>query len=790
MLNTVTKSLLALAVGAAIAGAAYLSNGSLGALSAANASDRQSTPEAGLQRYLIRYSDPGLMYYGGDVPGIRATAPAATGSRKLDANSPAANAYRNHVKGVLDQRVVDLSAVFGRQVQVDFYYDVTHVGMAAWLTADEAQKLSAQPGVESVEVEQIYELQTDFGPGWIGAPGLWDGSSVPGNFASEGQGMVAGILDSGTQLDHPSFAPMGAECGFDGEVPKLLSAVNCLTASGNPANCSTVNVEDPFAETGGHGIHVAATVAGNRLQPGTVTPSPDRVISGVAPCAQVRSYRVCEQDGCPGAPLVAAIQRAILDGVDAVNYSISGGQSAWNDAIERFFLDAVNADILVSASGGNTRAATPNPFGAVNHRGPWTLTVAMSTHDRAAVEGTGLVSITGPGTVPANATNASYEPSSAPPFLAELNVPIRLPVPPQGSPTNFEGCDAAPAGRYTGAIALVSRGSCAFALKEENARNAGALGVVVYNNAAGVIAMGGLEQAEIPAVSILQVAGQAMRDVILANGETPTQVQIIPIQNTSDPSRADILSGGSLTGPNNTTDVTKPDVTAPGVSIYAATNPINGNYTFLTGTSMSSPHTAGAALLLRALRPELTVTEIKSALMLTANNSIGVKPDGQTPWDADDVGNGRIDLEAAVRTALVMDESFANFVAANPAIGGDPRTLNLPSVRHSTCNPGCSWTRRVRNAMDTNGTFTATAESAAFGVSVSPANFELLEGDVFFVGGMEEPSGPVSSYQTLTITADTSAMSNGQPIRFGKVMVEAVESSAAPALITVSVRKP
>jgi len=70
-----------------------------------------------------------------------------------------------------------------------------------------------------------------------------------------------------------------------------------------------------------------------------------------------------------------------VDQVDVINYSISGGRTPWGDA-DRLFLDAVNADIFVAASAGNTSTSIPDPVANVNHRGPWVMSVANSTHNR------------------------------------------------------------------------------------------------------------------------------------------------------------------------------------------------------------------------------------------------------------------------------------------------------------------------------------------------------------------------------------------------------------------------
>ncbi|MCA1778635.1 MAG: hypothetical protein LC637_04425 [Xanthomonadaceae bacterium] len=139
--------------------------------------------------------------------------------------------------------------------------------------------------------------------------------------------------------------------------------------------------------------------------------------------------------------------------------------------------------------------------------------------------------------------------------------------------------------------------------------------------------------------------------------------------------------------------------------------------------------------------------------MLTAD-PVGFKPDGNTPSDPDDVGSGTVDLTLASLSGLVMHETFDNFLAANPANGGEPRTLNHPSMRHTSCDPGCSWTRTVRNALDSQTTsWTAAASGNQFDVQVSPAAFELLPGDIIFRDSAETGAGANSSFQRIAMRA-------------------------------------
>ncbi len=172
---------------------------------------------------------------------------------------------------------------------------------------------------------------------------------------------------------------------------------------------------------------------------------------------------------------------------------------------------------------------------------------------------------------------------------------------------------------------------------------------------------------------------------------------------------------------------------------------------------MSSPHDAGAAALLTALHPDWTPAEIKSALMLTAYNGL-LKEDKVTPADPFDIGAGRVQLELAGLTGLVMNETYDNYVAADPAAGGDVRTLNTPSVYNSTCVGECSWTRTFRSVADLPATYTAVAP--AF-VTVTPETFTINPG----------------ATQEITITADVTSFEPDEWV-FGNIEFQTEDSFA------------
>jgi hypothetical protein len=219
------------------------------------------------------------------------------------------------------------------------------------------------------------------------------------------------------------------------------------------------------------------------------------------------------------------------------------------------------------------------------------------------------------------------------------------------------------------------------------------------------------------------------------------------------------MASFSSRGPNpSVPNVLKPDVTAPGVDIFAAFNTPAGSvsgppeYGIISGTSMSSPHAAGAAALVRAVHPNWTPTEVQSALMTTAfttptKKSTTVHPvlkeDGATPADAFDMGAGRIDLTQAARAGLILNETEPDYTNADPANGGDPTTLNLASLADSDC----TWTRDVKSTLSSNIMWTASTQvPASMALKVTPSKFTINPG----------------STKTLAVEADVSALAGGQ----------------------------
>jgi uncharacterized repeat protein (TIGR01451 family) len=215
-------------------------------------------------------------------------------------------------------------------------------------------------------------------------------------------------------------------------------------------------------------------------------------------------------------------------------------------------------------------------------------------------------------------------------------------------------------------------------------------------------------------------------------------------------------------------------VTAPGVDILAAlgsdsyTSDVHG---FISGTSMASPHVAGAGALLRQARPDWTPAEAQSALMTTARNTV-LNHDGEpaTPYAQ---GAGHIDIGAAAAAGLLFDETHADYLAANPAEGGDPKTLNLPSFANTQCLQGCSWDR------------TATVpESAPAGVTWSAATFS--DPGLSISATLSDATVSPGDSVDITVTADVSGSPEGETL-FGWVTLTPDDSSVPTITMPVAV---
>ncbi|MGH9187294.1 MAG: S8 family serine peptidase, partial [Acidimicrobiales bacterium] len=429
-------------------------------------------------RYIIRLSDPALASYEGGIGGLVPTMPAARGEHKLDVSSPASRAYLAHLTARHGAAELAMQAALGRALDVVFDYRYAYNGMAVELSAAEAATVRRLPGVTKVQPDFERHIVTDAGPAWIGAPSIWDGTATGGPPGTKGEGVVVGVIDTGVNFDHPSFADVGGD-GFNHTNPRGQFLGLCDPILGLPfCNGKLIGVYDFTGTTphddNGHGSHTASTAAGNVVDATLNAPtiSVTKRISGVAPHANLITYKACLAIGsCVGTSLVAAIDQATADGVDIVNYSIGGGPvDPWNDADSEAFLGARDAGVFASVSAGNS-GPQPETVGSPANA-PWVMSVGASTHDRALVNR--LVGLTGGATPPPDDINgrsltAGYGPAAIV-SAADFGDPLC-------------GTPFLP-GTFHGEIVICDRGVNPRVEKGRNVELGGAGGMVLANTAA------------------------------------------------------------------------------------------------------------------------------------------------------------------------------------------------------------------------------------------------------------------------------------------------------------------
>ena len=773
-------------------------------------------------RYIVRFAEPPLAEYniaatsGASISGIGKipTKTMPNGRVRLDVRSAAATAYVQYVKNQQTQHLSDISTALKQTVPVRYSMQHALNAVVMELTPKQAETVGKVQGVVAVERDYPHPLATDIGPGFIGASSVWWGTPAGQDsfFANGfdntggffGDGIVVGDIDTGYNSLSPSFQPTDVD-GYTVSNPlgsgnflgqcNLGSGASGISLAG--CNDKVIGVYDeidltdsdpPFGghysveDTQGHGSHTASTAAGDQ-RIGTLAGYTAR-LSGVAPHANLVIYYACSPKSniqCSTAATSAAVDQAIQDGVvDALNYSISGGSTPWQDSTSLAFLSASDAGIFIAAAAGNTGTSVPNQLpGTANHAEPWVTTVAAATHTGGAIAPD--LSATGPGTPPANVHNQPLtEGSGDVPPTATITASLALsPQFNASTTTGSDGCSAYPANLFAGDIALVSRGTCTFAVKVANATAAGAIAVIISDNRVEAPLTVSVPGATLPVYSLTQAQGLAFQSFLAGNSNVVPAV--IPFPPIRQPAQPDVLANFSLLGPV-TIDVIKPDVQAPGVNILAAFADAasdNPNLVALdNGTSMATPHTTGSGALMLGLHPDWSPEEARSALMMTAKEAGLTKADGTTPSDYFDRGSGRLQDYPASNAGLVLDETGLNFANADPSISGDPSSLNLASMQSAECIDQCSFTRKFHSTQDHTVTWTpsvAAGSDAGLTVTFSATSF---------------PATAHHDAAPITFHVDSHAVASDGKFHFAEVVLTPSDSSLTPLHLPIAVAVP
>src|SRR5205809_163029 len=487
--------------------------------------------------------------------------------------------------------------------------------------------IKGAPMVQSVQYNALYHPVLSESHKIINAANAWN---VAGGRSHAGAGIKIGDIDSGIDETHPFFDPSGFS--YPSGFPKCDAAdssthkvdQNCEHVSpkvivakvfynkANQQGLDALAIQD-------HGTHTAGIAAGVTGKTAVVNGVAIDDMSGIAPGAWLGNYNVFPDHvndtphGARSEDILNAVDAAVEDGMDVLNLSLGGGYHGNNDLLAIGLDNAVEAGLVVAVAAGNSGpgAGTVESPG----RARKVITVGASTNQHFIGE---------PFTYPAGVGTTIGAAVGEFPALPTASYNL--------FDTNSTSCTSVDPGA-SGKLAIVNRGTCTFSTKVRNAIAAGAVGVLVINNVAGDpigMAKDGLGGDDLPAVMIGLNDGAALR----ASGAT-TASAVAVFQESITPN-ADILAGFSGQGPTTVDVAATPDLTSLGVNVLSSitsvgkpeTCPGDGTgWAFFSGTSMSTPHIAGSAAVLRDLHQDWSPAQIKSALV---NRADLVVKDAQT----------------------------------------------------------------------------------------------------------------------------------------------------------------
>ncbi|CAN0841605.1 Subtilisin-like protease 3 [Linum grandiflorum] len=627
----------------------------------------------------------------------------------------------------------------GQQLPLVHSYRNVVTGFAARVTAAEVKDMEAKEGFVSAWPDRTLHVHTTHTHDFLGLHqnyGFW-------NCANYGKGMIIGVIDTGVTPSHPSFNDVGmppppgkwkGKCEFNSSVcnNKLIGATNYVPT-----------VSQPFDDNG-HGTHTASTAAGSPVEGASFYGQLNGTAVGIAPKAHLAVYKACNKFGkCRESGVLAAMDAAVEDGVDVLSLSL-GYRSLpfYQSPLAIGAFGAMQKGVFVTCAAGNNGPT----MSLLHNEAPWILTVGASTVDRsvrATVRLGNSIEIHG---------ESYFQPKDV---LGSTLLPL---VYADGS-TSSAFCQSLEEFDVKGKVVLCDSYNVAEAVRQgQTVKDAGGAAMVLVGNS--YITKPTPEFHVLPASYISFDDGQVIKNYIKSS---PSPMATITFEGTVfGLSYSPQVAVFSSRGPSSASPgILKPDILGPGVRILAAwpttvdnnKNNTNSAFNVISGTSMSCPHLAGIAALLKTSHPDWSPAAIKSAIMTTADlaNIAGNPISDQEFVQADlfATGSGQVNPTKANDPGLVYDLQPEEYIPYLCGLGYSELSvetivqhkvkcsenssipeaqLNYPSFSIRMSSTQQTYTRTVTNVGPANSSYKSEILGLrGIDVKVTPATIAFIE---------------------------------------------------------------
>ncbi|WP_059172772.1 S8 family serine peptidase [Bacillus sp. FJAT-27445] len=588
------------------------------------------------------------------------SAPVETATKKGVKYDKLAKAERKQLeKAAKDKQKAAKDNINGKKLGIKYEQEFNAIvnGFSAKVKYSDIEKIKEVPEVKQVYLATEYKLPAEK-PDMKYSKELVEAQNAWRDFGYKGEGLVVGIIDSGVDPSHKDFLLT------DSSSAKLSKGAveNEITESSLPGHYfndkvpygwnymdNNDDILDGNADTGMHGMHVAGTVAANGDEE-------NGGIKGVAPEAQLLALRVFgeEQASTWGDIYIKAIDDAIKLGADVLNMSLgsTAGFVDANSPEQQAITRAVDNGVVMSISAGNSAyfgngyfypyASNPD-YGLVGSPSVSKDSISVASYENTRMDvDAANVSIDG-----GDAEQVMF--LSASQTAPTVGTSFEMVYGGLGQPADLEGKE------LKGKFALIQRGGIAFTEKAINAQNAGAAGVIIYNNAGGTVNMATDAAITIPQLFMLKADGDRFAAALQA-GKAVT-VSFDGGKMTVPNAEAGKMSAFTSWGITPNLDF-KPEITAPGGQIYSTAD--GNEYQIMSGTSMAAPHVSGgSALVLERVDNEFGLQGAdrsklaKKFLLNTAKPVVF----GKAPVSPRRQGAGLMQLHAALSTPVTVTDS-------------------------------------------------------------------------------------------------------------------------------------